>query len=88
MYRDNGVDTLVTPGDKGLSSYGLQPKLHAIGRKPYSEALSPKAVLELQPYVESVVTKKILELEGFAESGQVGAGIVAYLCRSIRNIAL
>ena len=75
------------PGDKALSSYGLQSKLHAISRKPFSEGLSPKAILKLRPYVETVVNKKILEWEGFAESGQVGAvgaSCVAYVYRIIR----
>eukprot|EP00903_Cladosiphon_okamuranus_P005807 g5752.t1 len=57
-------------GEKALNNLDAQPELHAISRKPYNEALSPKAVLELQPYLDAIVERKILELEGFAKSGQ------------------
>lgn len=57
----------------------LQPQLHAIGRKPYSECLSPKAVLELQPYLETVVRRKLLKFESFAKSGQVGDRCIIYM---------
>ena len=60
------------PGEKALINLSVQPKLHAIGRKPLSEALSPKAVLELQSNLNAVLEKLVLRLEGFAESGQVG----------------
>ena len=51
-----------------------QPKLHAIGRRPYSDALSPKAVLELQPFMEAVVQRKMLKFGDLAKTGRVGAG--------------
>ena len=63
----------VVSGKKALVNLSLQPELHAIGRKPYSEALSPKAVLELQPYLETVVNRKILKLEGLARGDQVSS---------------
>lgn len=64
---------VVLPGEKALNNLSVQPGLHAIARKPYSEALSPKAVLELQPVLETVVKRTILKFEGLAKSGQVGA---------------
>jgi len=59
-------------GEKSLLNLSEQPQQHAIGRKPLSEALSPKAVLELQPNVNAILEKLILRLEGFAKSGEVG----------------
>lgn len=63
----------VIQGEKALFNLSLKPELHAIGRKPYSQALSPKAVIALQPFLETVVNRKILRLEGLAKSGQVSA---------------
>lgn len=70
----------VAPGEKALINLSQQPRLHAIGRKPYSEALSPKAVLELKPYLDTVVKRKILELEGLAKRGQVSVSVWLHLC--------
>lgn len=64
----------IGPGEKSLVNLSEHPEQHATGRKPLSEALSPKAVLELQPNVNAILEKLILRLEGFAESGQVGVG--------------
>ncbi|CAN0034904.1 unnamed protein product [Scytosiphon promiscuus] len=57
-------------GEKSFINLSAQPELHAIGRKPLSQALSPKAVLELTPTMRASVDKLITRLEGFAESGQ------------------
>lgn len=61
-------------GGKSLLNLSVQPKVHAMARKPLSEALSPKAVLELQSAVDAVLDKLILRFEGFAESGKVSVG--------------
>lgn len=73
-------------GEKALINLSLQPKQHAIGRKPYSEALSPKAVLELQPYLEAVIERKILKFEGLADSGQVGENVLFISCHNVSEL--
>lgn len=69
-------------GDKGLTSLGVQPELHAIVRKTYSEALSPMAALEFQTYLDVIVKRKVLALEGFAKSGQVGIKLLMFAINS------
>ena len=62
---------MIGSGEKALVNLSEQPSVHAIARKPFSEALSPQAVLELRSYLNAVLEKSILRLEVFAESGQV-----------------
>lgn len=70
----NSINAIVVQnisGEKAFVNLSLQPKLHAIGRKPFSEALSTKAVLGRQRSMETIVERTMLRLEGFAEAGQV-----------------
>lgn len=50
-----------------------QPELHAIARRPLSQALSSEAVHGLTATIAAIVDNLITKLERFAESGQVRA---------------
>lgn len=65
----------LSSGEKAFINLSREPELHAIGRKPFSEALSPKAVLGLQLSVETVAQTMMLRLEGLANAGQVETGL-------------
>ena len=71
---------MISLGDKALINLSEQPNVHAVARKPLSEGLSPKAILQYRPYLNAIVESSILRLEGFADSGQVGEGICRWCC--------
>eukprot|EP00903_Cladosiphon_okamuranus_P015049 g13922.t1 len=70
LYQEFPTSVVQILGEKALINLSVQPQLHAISRKPFSKALSPKAVLELQPFLETIIKRKMRKLECLANSGQ------------------
>lgn len=63
----------VLAGRKSLSNLGTHPDTHASVRRVFAEALSAKAVLELQPIIENALAKRMPRWEKAATSGEVRA---------------
>ena len=66
-----GPNRSIVLGPKSLLSLVLKPKHHAAAMRVFDNALSPRAMVNLQPTIEGAVAKLVARWHTCAASGEV-----------------